>query len=217
MTKAKTDKQVNRIPLFDSKGKKADTLELNKEIFDGKFSKPLLYQALTMYRANQRRGTAGTKTRGNVRGGGKKPWRQKGTGRARTSSIRNPIWRGGGTIFGPHPRDYSYGLPKKLKEKALLASLNAKLRSGDIVALADITLAEPKTKTVAGILKKMNIAGSVLMLVEKADENLRLASRNIKGLTLKEVDEATALNIISSKGVVITKPAVEALNRKAKE
>ena len=117
---------VNKVPLFDSKGKKKEALELNKEVFNGRFNKVLLYESLKMYRANQRKGASSTKTRGEVRGGGKKPWKQKGTGRARTSSIRNPIWRGGGIAFGPHPRDFRYALPRKMKKQALLSLQQAK-------------------------------------------------------------------------------------------
>lgn len=213
MAKAKENTQVNRIVLFDAKGKKADTLELNKDIFNGEFSKSLLYQATVMYRANQRSGSAATKTRGLVRGGGKKPWKQKGTGRARTSSIRNPIWRGGGIIFGPHPRDYRYDLPKKMKKKALLASLNAKLKSGDVIAIEDIVMPDPKTKNLALILKKLNIDGSLLIITEKIDENLALAGRNIRRLALREVHNITALDILSKDRVAITRKAVLALNK----
>ena len=110
----KSDRQINKIPLFNAQGKKIDMLELNKDVFNGKANKVLLYQAITMYRANKRRSTASTKTRAEVRGGGKKPWRQKGTGRARFGSIRNPLWRGGGVAFGPHPRDFKYNLPQKI-------------------------------------------------------------------------------------------------------
>ena len=151
MTKAKTSAQYNRITLFDSKGKKGDALEFDKSVFNGKFNESLLYQAIKMYRANQRKGIADTKTRDEVRGGGKKPWRQKGTGRARVASIRNPIWRGGGVVFGPHPRDFRYRLPKKMRRIAFLHSINAKLRAQEIVALEDFAQMEPKTKIVTSI------------------------------------------------------------------
>lgn len=216
MVKTKTEKQFNKIPLFDSKGKKNETIELDKIVFNGKFNESLLYQAIKMYRANQRKGIADTKTRDEVRGGGKKPWRQKGTGRARVASIRNPIWRGGGVVFGPHPRDFRYHLPKKIRRIALLHSINAKLKSQEIVALEDIAEMEPRTKVVTSILKKMNIDGTVLLIVEKIDRNLALASGNIKRLNVKTESEATALDILSHDRIVITKSVVDALNKRFK-
>jgi len=216
MAKAKSKEQVNRIPLFDSKGKKAGTLDLNKDIFTGVYNKSLLYQVLVMYRANQRKGTASTKTRGDVRGAGKKPWRQKGTGRARVGSIRNPVWRGGGIAFGPHPRDFRYSLPKKMRKIAFVSSLNAKLKSGKILGVTDLALDEPKTKKISAFLSALGISAKVLLLVKNSDRNLVLASRNIKRLALKKVTEATALDVISSDSVVITKEAAENFaNKKA--
>ncbi|MBL7156891.1 MAG: 50S ribosomal protein L4 [Candidatus Omnitrophica bacterium] len=215
--KKQSSQGINKIPLFNSKGNKVESLELDKSVFDGKPNEALLYQSILMYRANQRKGTASTKTRGDVRGGGKKPWRQKGTGRARFGSIRNPLWRGGGIAFGPHPRDFSYSLPKKLKRNAFISSLNAKLRSGQILAVEDISTEIPKTKNIARIIKGLNIKTSVLFLVEKIDRNLFLASRNIKNLTLKRIAEATVLDVLSRERVVITKGAAESLNRQVKK
>ena len=209
--------QVNKIPFFDSGCKKTDAVELDKEIFDGTVNKQLLYQSLVMYRANQRQGTASTKRRGEVRGGGKKPWRQKGTGRARVRSIRNPIWRGGGVAFGPHPRDYRYDIPRKMKKLAFVSSINAKLKSEAIMAIEDIKLSEPKSKLVAELLKKLKIEGKALLLVDKIDRNTFLAARNIKKLTLKKVAEATSLDVLSNDCVVMTKSALEFLNKMAKE
>ena len=127
--KTKSNTQINQIPLFDSNGKKTETIELDKNVFNGEFNKSLLYQSLLMYRANQRKPIASTKTRAEVRGGGKKPWRQKGTGRARVGSSRNPIWRGGGVAFGPKYKDYSTHIPKQMKKKALVSALNSILFS----------------------------------------------------------------------------------------
>jgi len=214
---AKTTKtDIQRIPLYDSNGKKSGTMELNKDVFSGKVNKSLLYQVLVMYRANQRKGTASTKTRGDVRGAGKKPWRQKGTGRARVGSIRNPVWRGGGIAFGPHPRDFRYSLPKKMRKIAFVSSLNAKLKSGKILGVTDLALDEPKTKKISAFLSALGISAKVLLLVKNSDRNLVLASRNIKRLALKKVTEATALDVISSDSVVITKEAAENFaNKKA--
>lgn len=214
MKKQKSNPDVNKIPLFDLKGKKTGAVELNKDVFNGVFKESLLYQSILMYRANQRRGTASTKTRAEVRGGGKKPWRQKGTGRARFGSIRNPIWRGGGIAFGPRPRDFRYNLPRKIKRAAFISSMNAKLKSGKVSAVEDVHLSEPKTKVVFGLLEGLKLESErVLFLVEKIDINLRLASRNIKSLTLKKIGEATALDVLSNERVVMTKPATDSLNK----
>ncbi len=217
MPKKKANGELNQIPLFDSNGKKIDTVELDKNVFNGDINKVLLYQSITMYRANQRRGTASTKTRADVRGGGKKPWRQKGTGRARFGSIRNPIWRGGGVAFGPHPRDFRYSLPKKMKRAAFISSLNSKLKNRKILASEEESANEPKTKSFVKRFKGINIKKErVLFLVEKIDKNLYLASRNIKKLTLKKINEATAFDVLSNEHIVMTKKAAECLNKRVK-
>jgi len=213
----KQSKEINKIPLFASDGKALDFLELDKEVFNGRVNKDLLYQASVMYRANMRQGSASTKTRGNVRGGGKKPWRQKGTGRARVASIRNPIWRGGGVVFGPHPRDFRYSLPKKMKRSAFLSSLNAKLKDGSVSALSEIALPTPKTKVVCELLNRLKIKEKVLLLVKNADRNLILATRNVRNLTLRNAHEATALDVLSNKRVVMTKEAALSLTEKVKK
>ena len=217
MPKKKANGELNQIPLFDSNGKKIDTVELDKNVFNGDINKVLLYQSITMYRANQRRGTASTKTRADVRGGGKKPWRQKGTGRARFGSIRNPVWRGGGIAFGPHPRDFRYSLPKKMKRAAFISSLNAKLKNRKILASEEESANEPKTKSFVKRFKGINIKKErILFLVEKIDKNLYLASRNIKKLTLKKINEATAFDVLSNEHIVMTKKAAECLNKRVK-
>jgi len=213
----KQSKEINKIPLFASDGKALDFLELDKEVFNGRVNKDLLYQASVMYRANMRQGSASTKTRGNVRGGGKKPWRQKGTGRARVASIRNPIWRGGGVVFGPHPRDFRYSLPKKMKRSAFLSSLNAKLKDGSVSALSEIALPAPKTKVVCELLNRLKIKEKVLLLVKNADRNLILATRNVRNLTLRNAHEATALDVLLNKRVVMTKEAALSLTEKVKK
>ena len=215
--KKETKKELKKIPLFDSTGKKADTIDLDKDIFTGKVNTSLLYQAVTMYRANKRRGSASTKRRGEVSGGGKKPWRQKGTGRARVASSRNPIWRGGGIAFGPHPRDFGFTMPKKMRENALISSLNAKIKNGQILVLENIDIKEPKTKLMTGLLKKMKITNKALLLTDVIDKKLNLASRNVKNLTVKKVNEATALDVLSSDQVVITKAAASELIKKVKK
>jgi len=151
--KAKADEAKEFvIPIYNMKGKEVESFTLNRKLFDGKVNKALLYQAVLMYNANQRQGSAATKTRGEVSGGGKKPWRQKGTGRARAGSTRSPLWRHGGTVFGPHPRDYSYSLPRKIKRRALLASINSKIRENKIMGIDSVDIEEAKTKKFQAVL-----------------------------------------------------------------
>jgi len=214
--KRKSNEQINRIPLFDSHGKRSEMIEMDKDIFNGKFSESVLYQVSLGYLANKRSGQASTKTRGEVSGGGKKPWRQKGTGRARTSSIRNPIWRGGGIVFGPHPRDFRHAMSKKMKRAAFISSLNAKLKDAKIVAIENIEIDEPKTKKFTSILSNMKLKDKVLFLVDKLDKNLMLASRNVKRVTLRKIEDVTALDVLSSDHVVVTKSATEILNKRVK-
>ncbi len=140
------------VPVFDLKGKEVERFQLDKELFTGKVNKGALYQAVLMYNAAKRQGNASTKTRGDVSGGGKKPFKQKGTGQARAGSTRSPLWRHGGSIFGPHPRLYRYDIPKKLKRLAFLSSINSKLNENKLIGLSDVKVAEPKTKAFNAIL-----------------------------------------------------------------
>ncbi|MDP2913636.1 MAG: 50S ribosomal protein L4, partial [Candidatus Omnitrophota bacterium] len=132
------------IPLYDMSGKEVGAFTFNKKIFTGQVHKGALYQAVLMYNANKRQGNASTKTRGDVSGGGKKPWRQKGTGRARAGSSRSPLWRGGGAVFGPHTRDFHYTLPKKIKRLAFVSSINSKLHDSKVIGIDTLALEEPK-------------------------------------------------------------------------
>jgi large subunit ribosomal protein L4 len=145
--------------------------KLKEEIFSLKASPHLLHQTVLMQLANRRAGTAATKSKGFVRGGGKKPWRQKGTGRARSGSIRSPIWVGGGTIFGPQPRDYSYRMPRKARRKALLSALSLKNRDGKIIVVDSLALEQPKTKIMAQALAHLKVQ-SALIVIAEADEKI---------------------------------------------
>ena len=207
----------NKIPLFDASGKKQELLELDKDMASAGVNHSLLYQAVNMYAANKRRGTSSSKTRGDVEGSGKKPWRQKGTGRARVGSVRNPVWRHGGIAFGPHPRSYYYALPKKLKRTAFFASLNSKLQKGKFVAVEDINLESPKTKILNTVLLKLKLNGKILLLSEKCERNMMLAARNLKRLALKNISEATPEDVLLSDQVVITRSALKTLNNILKE
>lgn len=182
--------------------------ELPDDIFGVKVNKALLFEAVHNYRANKRQGTAATKTKGLVSGGGKKPYKQKGTGRARAGSNRSPLWRGGGTIFGPQPRDYSYKMPKKAKWLALSSALAAKFADNEIVIIDDLSIAEPKTRAVKTLLQKLEL-DNVLIIVPGKDEKLELAARNIPGVNVARVSELNVYSVLSHEKLLISKDAVE--------
>lgn len=208
--KAKEPSELS-IPMYDMNGKAAGHYKLDNSIFDGKVNKGLLYQVVLMYNANKRQGTADTKTRGEVSGGGKKPWRQKGTGRARAGSTRSPLWRGGGIIFGPHPRDYHYDLPKKIKALALVSSLNAKVGDKKWIGLEDLKLDEPKTKKFRAVVDALKIPGKSLFVLENIDGNIKLASRNLEGVTVKNYRDFNTLDVMKCDTLVMSKGAIEKL------
>ena len=205
------EKINNRLPVYDLEGKVVDNILLDEELFDGKVNKALLYEAKKMYENNRRRGTASTKTRAAVSGGGVKPWRQKGTGRARVGSSRNPLWRHGGTIFGPHPRNFGYSMPKKAARKALLSSLNARLSEQMIKAVVKMDFAEPKTKVSRGVLDKLNVDGKALIVVNMFSDNVKLSFRNLSGIRLMEGRNLNARDILLHDHIVIEKEAFEKL------
>lgn len=189
---------------------------LDPNIFNGKVNKAVLYQVIKMYEANKRRGTASTKTRAAVSGGGRKPWRQKGTGRARAGSIRSPLWKGGGVVFGPHPRNYSYSVPQKIRREALRASLNSKYNENAMLVLDELKVDKPKTKEFKKILNSLKLNEKALFVLDKIDDNLKLASRNLKEVALKRADDLNALDVLNFKKLVLTKAALAIIEKKLK-
>jgi len=188
---------------------------LAEKLFNRKVNEHLLWEVLRYYQANLRQGTAATKTRAQVRGGGRKPWRQKGTGRARHGSIRSPIWVGGGVVFGPQPREYRLEIPKKKRHQALLMALSDRAREGKIIVVDGLAVAEPKTKVMANLIKKLNLSGrKVLLLPEQADENAKRASRNMPDLTFTAAMNVNALHVLSNEYIVVTKRACEELEKR---
>lgn len=213
----KTQKEIsNKVPLYDADGKKEGVFELDKSIFTGRYSPAVIYQAALMYHANKRIGNASTKVRSEVSGGGKKPWRQKGTGRARAGSIRSPLWRGGGIIFGPHPRNFKYQLPQRIKKASLVHSLNSKLSDGLFGVIKELKIDEPKTKIFKNVMDKAKLEGSILLTVDKNDKNLYLASRNIKSITLTLYSNLNTFDVLRHKNFLITEKAVEGLTKRLK-
>jgi len=201
----------DNIAVYNTEGKQVEKIELNKAVFDGIVNNELLYQVVKMYQSNRRQGTASTKTRGEVSGGGAKPWRQKGTGRARVGSIRNPLWKGGGVVFGPHPRDFGYSLSKKIRLGALRSSINDRLNSGNVIIIDQIKLENLKTKEVARILKKLKIEDKALIVIDPKEQNISLAIRNIPGACVTRSSDLTAFDVLNFKKLILTKAALKGI------
>lgn len=203
---------MSTIDILNVENKKIGTINLNDEVFAMTINENLFYETVKMQLANRRSGTASTKTRANVSGGGVKPWKQKGTGRARAGSNRSPLWRHGGTVFGPHPRDYSYSVPKKVRTGALKSALSLKMKEGRLKVLDDVSIEKPKTKGIVEILKRINsIKG--LIVVNDSNANLKLAVRNLKDFKLLNVDVLNVFDLLKYDDLIITRAAIEQLER----
>jgi len=187
--------------------------QLKDEIFGVKPRSHLLHQVVAMQLNNRRAGTAATKTRGFVRGGGKKPWRQKGTGRARAGSIRSPLWVGGGTIFGPQPRDYSYRLPKQARREALLSALSLKNRDGKIIVLDKLELAEAKTKFMRKILGDLQVK-SALIVIPQSDEKVERSARNLPGVKVLRAEGLNVYDLLRFEHLILTQRALRLLEER---
>ncbi len=198
------------IEVKDRENKVVGKITLPENIFGLEVRKDILHTAVVNYLANQRQGTHATKTRGMVRGGGKKPWRQKHTGRARHGSIRSPLWKGGGVVFGPQPRDYSYKLPKKQKRLALKVALSAKLKDGELTVVDSLNFDKPRTKDMVAFLKGLNLdSSSVLVVTEDRDENVFLSARNIPGVDVMRAQDLNTYEVLVHQNLVITKDALK--------
>ena len=204
-----------KLDIIDRDGKSAAQLDLPEEVFAPAANDHLIYEAVVNYRANQRQGTAATKTRAAVSGGGKKPWRQKGTGRTRVGSTRSPLWRKGGTVFGPQPRDYSSELPKKAKRGALRSALAHKLAAGDLIVASELEVKEPKTKEAVALLKAFHL-DSALLVDLAANANLFLAVRNLARIKAVDVSGLNIYDVLAHKSLVFTRRAFEAVLEKLK-
>lgn len=222
---------MNEISVYNLEAKEIEKIKLDDVIFSGRVNKALLSEAMLMYQANRRKGLASTKTRSRVRGGGKKPWRQKGTGRARAGSIRSPLWRGGGIVFGPHPRDYSYYLPKGARRQALLSALNDKFNEKQFLVVDKISLKSIKTKDFMSILNSISkiVTGfkktynrkdekstprkltRFLFVIEAQSRELALSSRNISFVSMVLVNNLNTFDILGHDYVIFSKEALETL------
>lgn len=189
-------------------------LSLNDEVFGAPLNEALIYDALKNYQANQRQGTSATKTRGNTSGSGKKLWKQKGTGRARVASLRSPLWKGGGNVHGPQPRDWSYELPKKMKRGALRSALSERLREGNLVVVEDLNLSDHKTKNFVTATQALGLNKRALFVDAKPGGNFARASRNVPGVTLAADTNVNIYDVLYHEKIVLTRAAVNVLQEK---
>lgn len=197
-----------KVDIYDIAGKVTGELELADAVFGVEVNEPVMHQALVRQQANERLGTHATKTRGKVRGGGKKPWRQKGTGRARVGSIRSPLWVGGGTIFGPQPRSYYKAMPRKARRLAVKSALSDKVNTKDIFVLDEIQLAQPKTKEVLNMLNAFEIGEAKALIVTEGDAIVERCARNIQGVKAIPSTGLNIFDLLHHDKLFITKGAV---------
>src|SRR5436853_510788 len=200
-----------QLDVVNSQNEKVGAVDVRDEVFGGRVAKHLMWESVVRANAAERRGTHMTKNRALVSGSGKKPWRQKGTGRARVGSIRNPLWRHGGTVFGPQPRSYEYALPKKVEKGALRAALTQKLRDNEVTIVDALTVAEIKTKAAAEMLKRLGVEGKTLLVDVKPGDKLTLSVRNIDGVRGLASNRVSARDIVNARRLVLTQAAIEKL------
>ncbi len=196
------------VKVFNMSGSEVGSIELNDSIFAVEVNTHVMHQAVVQYLANQRQGTQSALTRAEVRGGGRKPWRQKGTGRARQGSIRSPQWTGGGVVFAPKPRDYSFKLNKKVKRLALKSALTTKVNENKLVVIDELKLNEIKTKEMANVLKNINV-NKALVVLEDDNKNAVLSARNIPAIKTAQVSTINVYDILKYDSLVVTKSVVE--------
>jgi len=202
---------MSKVTILNAEGKETGSLDIPDHVIGQRINTRVLHQAITMYRASLRQGTASTKERAQVSGGGKKPYRQKGTGRARAGSSRSPLWVGGGVTFGPHPRDFGYTLPKKVKKAALRESIKSKIKEKDLVCIDDLKQPFNKTKEMAQILKALKLSGKILAVLDGSDASVQRVTKNIRTFNLMRSEDVNAFDILKNKKLLITKTGIKKL------
>lgn len=198
-----------KVALYNQSGSQVGEVELSDAVFGIEPNQHVLFEAVLMQQASRRQGTHKVKNRSEVRGGGRKPWRQKGTGRARQGSIRSPQWRGGGIVFGPTPRSYSYKLPKKVRRLAIKSALSSKVLDNNVLVLENLTIEAPKTKEIVQLLNTLSLDKKVLIVTADNDQNVELSARNIPGVTVVDANGVNVLDVINHDKMVLTKEAAE--------
>jgi large subunit ribosomal protein L4 len=199
------------IDIVNAKNEKVGSLEVDDTVFGGRVRSSLIWESVVHQNAGERRGTHATKNRALVSGSGRKPWRQKGTGRARVGEIRNPLWRKGGTVFGPQPRDYSYTLPRRVERGALRAALADRLQRGSVVIIDQLTIEEGKSKAAAELLRRLGADGKTLLVDVEPDETFARATRNLARVSMVSSGRITARDLMNASRVIVTQRAMEQL------
>jgi large subunit ribosomal protein L4 len=199
------------VDVVNQQNEKVGSFDLRDEVFGGRVKTDLIHESVVHANAADRRGTHASKTRAMVSGTGKKPWRQKGTGRAQVGEARNPLWRKGGTVFGPQPRSYDYHLPRKVEKGALRAALTQKLQDGAVTVVDALTVGEIKTKAAAEMLRRLGVDGKTLLVDVKPEDKLALSVRNIEGVRLLPSNRISARDVGDTRRVVLTRAALEKL------
>jgi len=199
------------VDVVNQQNVKVGSVDLRDEVFGGRIKTDLIHESVVRANAADRRGTHATKTRAMVSGSGKKPWRQKGTGRARVGEIRNPLWRKGGTTFGPQPRSYEYQLPRKVEKGALRAALAQKLRDGHVIVVDALSVGEIKTRAAAEMLLRLGVERRALLVDIKPEDKLTLSVRNLEGIRLLPSNQVSARDVMNARRVVLTQAALEKL------
>src|SRR5687768_5571282 len=205
-----------KAPVYSADGSKTGDRELPEVLFDGTIHEAAMWQVVKAYLANQRQGTASTKTRAYVKGGNKKPWRQKGTGRARQGSIRSPQWRGGGNVFGPRAnRNFHEDLPKQVKRLARRSAFNARAQDGNVIVLDALTINAPKTRDVVNLHENTGAEGNTLILTNGNNENVWISARNLEGVQVRPFGEESTYDVLWADTVIIEAPALDRVEEKA--
>lgn len=201
---------TTRVPIVDKSNTQQGEIVLDEEVFGAIPNRHLLHAVVTMQLSSRRQGTASTRTRGEVRGGGKKPWKQKGTGRARAGTRRSPLWRGGGTVFGPKPRNYAYLVPRQVRASALRAALSSKGQAGRLIILDDLTQERPRTKEFEALLRSLGITGRALVVTDhvQADGAVERACRNLPGITLLPPQGLNVYDVLRHETLLMTRRAL---------
>jgi len=200
-----------KVPMYSQLGDKLQEIEVSDSVFGVESSQSLVHTAVVRHLANGRQGSSDTKTRGEVSGGGRKPWRQKGTGRARAGSSRSPIWRGGGVAFGPHPRGYGLGLPKRARRQALLAAVSAKAKDGMITVFDQLAMEKPSTKQFAQVVTAVAGGGTALVVIAAPDKMIQLSARNLSTVRVIVARNLNVYDVVKHEHLVLTKDALASL------
>jgi large subunit ribosomal protein L4 len=204
---------MSTINIVNTKNESVGEIELNDEVFNREVKEHVLHEVVRMQRAGRRSGNACTKTRVEVSGGGRKPWRQKGTGRARSGSNTSPLWRGGGVAFGPKPRDYSFKLNRKVKQQAVAMAMSARFQEGNLIVINDFTLERIKTKDFVGVMDVLDVANG-LIVIDSASENLTRSSSNVHGYKVLSSEGLNVYDILLHKKLILVQPVIESLEKR---